>query len=67
MVIKKQSTAENRDIVAVDIDGNATLKRFIPMGDSIFLMPENRSYEPIQMSADAINIIGIAIGVIKKK
>lgn len=67
VIIKKQSTADTRDIVAVDIDGNATLKRFIPMGDIILLMAENKNYEPIQVRAEQANIIGIAVGIIKRK
>lgn len=67
VVIKKQSTAETREIAAVDIDGNATLKRFVPMGDNILLMPENKDYEPIQVSADQVSILGIAVGLIKRK
>ena len=66
VIIKKQSTAENRDIAAVDIDGNATLKRFIPMGSIILLMPENKNYEPIQVRADQAKIIGVAEGIIKR-
>lgn len=67
VIIKKQNTAETRQIVAVDIDGNATLKRFVPMGDNILLMPENKDYEPIQVSVDQVKILGIAVGLIKRK
>jgi len=67
VIIKKQNTADNREIVAVEVDGNATLKRFIPMGDTIFLMSENKNYEPIQVKADQASIIGVAVGVIKSK
>ena len=67
IIIKKQATEDSRDIVAVDIDGNATLKRFIPMGDTIFFIPENKNYEPIQVKADQARIIGVAVGSIKRK
>ena len=67
VIIKKQSVAESRDIVAVDIDGNATLKRFVPMGDTIFFMPENKDYEPIQVKADQARIIGVAVGSVKRR
>ncbi len=49
VVIKQQSTANNYEIAAVDLDGNATLKRFVRMGDSVLLMPENPGYEPISV------------------
>lgn len=66
VVIRKQSVAENREIVAVEIDGNTTLKRFMPMGSVILLLPENGDYEPIQVSADQVNIIGVAQSLIKR-
>lgn len=66
IVIRKQCFAENREIIAVDIDGNTTLKRYMPMGSVILLLPENGDYEPIQVSADQVNIIGVAQSVIKR-
>lgn len=67
VVIEKQSTTNNRDIVAVDIDGNATLKRIMPMGDTVLLISENQAYEPMQVRSDAVKIIGKAVGVVKEK
>lgn len=67
VVIKKQSTAINGEIVAVDIDGNATLKRLMVMGSNVLLIPENNDYEPIMLPADEVRIIGVAIGVVKEK
>jgi DNA helicase-2/ATP-dependent DNA helicase PcrA len=67
VLIQQQSTAENRDIVAVAIDDEATLKRFVRMGDSVLLMPENPKYEPIQLSDNQARIVGVAIGLLKKE
>jgi SOS regulatory protein LexA len=66
VVIKRQQAAENRDIVAVAIDENATLKRFMKMGDSALLIPENEKYEPIHIRSDQASIIGVAVGIIKR-
>ncbi len=66
VVLQKQNTANNYEIVAVDLDGNTTLKRFVRMGDSILLMPENSAYEPINVTEVQMNILGVAVGVIKK-
>ncbi len=67
VVIRKQYAAQNNDIVAVDIDGSATLKR-LSMGKSgIKLMPENSKYNPIPITDEGTNIIGIAVGIIKYK
>lgn len=67
VVIKSQNYAENNDIVAVDLDGNVTLKRFWKMGSQGVLKPENSDYEPIMLQLDEIRVIGKAIGVIKEK
>lgn len=67
VVIKKQSTAINGEIVAVDIDGNATLKRLMVMGSNVLLIPENNEYEPIMLPADEVRVIGVAVGIVKAK
>lgn len=66
VLIHRQQTAQNRDIVAVAIDEDATLKRFMKMGDTVLLIPENNEYEPIQMRGDQIFVIGVAVGVLKQ-
>jgi SOS regulatory protein LexA len=67
VLIRKQSIANNRDIVAVDLDGNATLKRLSITKEGIFLIPENPKYDPIKVENEDTMIIGTAIGVISRK
>ncbi|MFL0249860.1 transcriptional repressor LexA [Clostridium neuense] len=68
VVIKKEAMAQNKDIVAVDIDGSATLKRLNITKNKVLLMPENDKYKPIVIDEDeGARIIGIAIGVLKIK
>lgn len=67
VVIRKQYTAQNKDIVAVDIDGSATLKRLSISKEGVRLMPENSRYSPIPVTEEGTNIIGIAVGIIKGK
>jgi ATP-dependent exoDNAse (exonuclease V) beta subunit len=50
----------------VDLDGNATLKRFVRMGSTILLMPENPAYEPIPVNEGQMEILGVAVGVVKR-
>lgn len=66
VLINKQPTANIGDIAAVDIDGNATLKTYKRMGGKILLIPENDAYEPMFLDEEQVNIIGVAIGVIKR-
>lgn len=65
VVLKQQNSANNYDIVAVDLDGNTTLKRLVRMGDTILLMPENPAYEPIPVMEGQMSILGVAVGVVK--
>lgn len=67
VVIKSQSTGKNGDIVAVDIDGSATLKRLMMMGGNVLLIPENDNYEPIMMSSEEVRVVGVAVGIVKNK
>ncbi|MGH4052982.1 MAG: S24 family peptidase [Clostridium sp.] len=67
VVIRQEQSANNKDIVAVDIGGNATLKRLSIGTDKILLMPENEKYQPIVVDSEDTYIIGTAIGIIKHK
>jgi len=66
VVIRKQHMAQNNDIVAVDLDGSATLKRLVMNKSGVILMPENKKYSPILIVDDEASIIGVAIGVINR-
>ncbi|ABS32450.1 LexA family transcriptional regulator [Clostridium botulinum] len=67
VVIKRQQMAENKDIVAVNLDGSATLKRLLIKKSGAVLMPENKKYKPIEILEEGASIIGIAVGIIKGK
>ncbi len=47
VVIRQEQTAENGEIVAAMIDGEATVKTFQRKGDKVWLMPHNEAFEPI--------------------
>jgi DNA helicase II / ATP-dependent DNA helicase PcrA len=65
VVVRQQPTANNLDIAVVAIGGDATLKRFRRMGENVILLSENPSYDPIMLSEGQVNILGIAVGVVK--
>jgi SOS regulatory protein LexA len=67
VVIRKQNIAQNRDIVAADIDGSATLKRFSLDKGIALLKPENEKYNPIFLHDKQVSILGVAVGIIKSK
>jgi len=64
LVVRKQSTAENGQIVVALLDDSATVKRFYKESDTIKLVAENPLYEPIE-SKDII-ILGIVTGLMRK-
>jgi repressor LexA len=65
VLVKRQDTAENNDIVIALLDDEATAKRFSIEGGRIVLKPENRQMEPIVVDRDKsdFRIIGKVVGV----
>lgn len=47
VVVRRQPTAENGDIVAALLDGEATVKTLQRREGQVWLMPENEAYSPI--------------------
>ena len=47
VVIRQQNTAENGEIVAAMIDGEATVKTFQRKDGKVWLLPHNPAFEPI--------------------
>ncbi len=64
VVVRKQNTASNGDIVVALLGEEATVKRFYKEADYIRLQPENDEYEPI-ISKDVI-ILGKVTGLLRK-
>ncbi|MGL5346275.1 MAG: transcriptional repressor LexA [Peptostreptococcaceae bacterium] len=65
VIIKKDNYINKKSIVAVDVNGYATLKRIESQGDTLILIPENKNYESIMVKANEARIIGGAVGIIK--
>src|SRR3989337_119083 len=64
VIIRRQDTAEDGDIVCALIGDEATLKRFHRKGNEITLKPANKNYGPIVVSKGEFRILGKATGVI---
>ena len=64
VVVRQQPVAENGDIVAAMIDGEATVKTFKRSGDHVWLMPHNPAYTPIQ--GDEATILGKVVAVLRR-
>ncbi|MGH3776863.1 MAG: transcriptional repressor LexA [Pseudonocardiaceae bacterium] len=64
VVVRQQPTAENGDIVAAMIDGEATVKTFKRRDGHIWLLPHNPAYEPIP--GDEATVLGRVVAVLRR-
>jgi repressor LexA len=64
VIVRKQSTAINGEIVVALLGDEATVKRFYKGDSEIKLIPENDYMEPILVKE--IKILGKVIGIIRK-
>lgn len=65
VVISKQNVPNVKDVVAVDIEGEATLKTYQIVDGKITLTPANDKYEPIIIEDQQFCFLGVAIGLVK--
>ena len=72
VLLRRQDTAENGQIVACLVDGeDATLKRFRRQRDMVLLQPENPVYEPklvplSDFETGAARIVGVAVRLVRE-
>jgi repressor LexA len=64
VVVRQQQNADNGDIVAAMIDGEATVKTFKKRDGHVWLMPHNPAYAPIP--GDDATILGRVVTVLRK-
>jgi len=64
VVVRQQPVADNGDIVAAMIDGEATVKTFKRAGDHVWLMPHNPDYTPIP--GDDATVLGKVVAVLRR-
>lgn len=63
VVVREQKTAENGEIVAAMLDGEATVKVFRQRDGHTWLLPQNSAYEPIL--GDQAEIQGKVVAVLR--
>ncbi|WP_330256810.1 transcriptional repressor LexA [Nocardia sp. NBC_00565] len=64
VVVRQQNVADNGDIVAAMIEGEATVKTFKRTGKDVWLLPHNPLFEPI--AGNDARILGKVVTVIRK-
>lgn len=63
VVVRRQLTAENGEIVAAMLDGEATVKVFRQRDGHTWLLPRNTAYEPIL--GDHAEVLGKVVAVLR--
>jgi repressor LexA len=64
VVVRQQPTAENGEIVAAMIDGEATVKTYKRRDGHVWLLPHNPAYEPIP--GDDATVLGRVVSVLRR-
>jgi repressor LexA len=64
VVVRQQPAADNGDIVAAMIDGEATVKTYKRRDGHVWLMPHNPAYDPIP--GDEATVLGRVVTVLRK-
>lgn len=64
VVVRQQPTADNGDIVAAMIDGEATVKTFKQTDEHTWLLPQNEAYDPIP--GDDATVLGKVVAVLRR-
>jgi repressor LexA len=64
VVVRRQAVADNGEIVAAMLDGEATVKTFRRRDGHVWLIPHNSAYEPIP--GDEAQILGRVVSVLRR-
>ncbi|MFJ4832718.1 transcriptional repressor LexA [Streptomyces sp. NPDC088747] len=64
VTVRRQPVAENGDIVAAMLEGEATVKRFKREDGHVWLLPHNAAYQPIP--GDEATILGKVVAVLRR-
>jgi len=63
VVVRRQETARDGEIVVALVEDEATVKRFFREGDRVRLQPENESMEPIFVRD--VSVVGRVVGLMR--
>ncbi|HPD16311.1 MAG TPA: transcriptional repressor LexA [Planctomycetota bacterium] len=68
VIVRRQATADNGDIVVALLDDEATVKRFFHEGRRVRLQPENPAFRPLFLTPRQaeLQLLGKVVGVLRK-
>lgn len=58
VVVRRQSVAQEGDIVVALVDDEATVKRLRYFGKEVVLAPENQDFQAIRLSPEKVTLLG---------
>ena len=64
VAVRQQPDADNGDVVAAMIEGEATVKTFKRTDEHVWLMPHNEAYQPIL--GDDATVVGKVVAVLRR-
>ena len=64
IIVKKQDSADDGQIIVALVDDSATVKRLLRRSGQVILHPENDEME--DMIFDNVSVIGVVKGLIRK-
>jgi repressor LexA len=64
VVVRQQPVADNGDVVAAMIEGEATVKTYKRQGGHVWLLPHNADYAPID--GDEATVLGRVVAVLRR-
>ena len=65
IVVRRQETAENGEIVVALVDDSATVKRFYRRNGQIILHPENELLSDMIFEDGEVSILGKVVGLMR--
>lgn len=66
LVVEKDARVSNGDIIVALVDGETTVKRYEKKSGKIFLVPENKTMKPIEITTQNFEIQGKVVGLQRK-
>jgi repressor LexA len=65
IIVRRQQTAENGEIVVAMVDDSATVKRFYKKDGQIVLHPENEALTDMIFAPEEVSILGKVVGLMR--
>ncbi len=65
IIVRRQPTAENGDIVVALVEDSATVKRLFRRGGKVVLHPENEALADMYFEPEEVSVLGKVIGLMR--